>query len=43
VDWFGGTLQQGTDLFGPWTDVIANTPYAFPIGTNADNFFRVQQ
>jgi hypothetical protein len=43
VDWFGGTLQQGTDLFGPWTDVIANTPYAFPIDTNADNFFRVQR
>ncbi len=43
VQWFGGALQSSIPLTGPWTDIITNTPYAAPIGTNTQSFFRARQ
>ncbi len=45
VSWFGGTLQSSAALTetGPWTDIVTNTPYAAPIGTNDQSYFRARQ
>jgi hypothetical protein len=40
ITWSSGTLQQASFITGPWTDVVATSPYNTPaIG---QKFFRVK-
>jgi hypothetical protein len=44
VDWFGGTLQHGTNLTsGSWTDMYISSPYVSKVGATPENYFRVRQ
>jgi hypothetical protein len=44
LNWLSGfTLQEATNVTGPWTDIGAATPpYSVPIATSGNKFYRVK-
>jgi hypothetical protein len=39
LSWSSGTLQQATNLLGPWTATGATSPYTNDMTTNAPRMF----
>src|SRR6185437_4385924 len=42
LSWSSGSLQQATNLMGPWAPVVTTSPYTNIISTNRQMFFRLK-